>query len=103
MDESKPIEVSVGPDSTETQRLAIIELVKLHQRAIALRSAMDFCADHATIEDMLANGLAIEAALTYAHRAQCSLMDAREYIARVLAERAAPAVALATAANDSLH
>lgn len=85
-------EVYATEDSTDLQREAIAELVRLHNMACHVRTAMDFCVERCRLEDMLLNGLNVEATIAYAARAKCSLMDAREYIARVLAERAARSV-----------
>jgi hypothetical protein len=100
---NKPSYVMVLEDSTTIQREAVTKLFALQETAVALRRAMDYCADHSRLEDMLANNMHIEATLAYARRAQCSIMDAREYIARVLAEQPVPIVSLHTAANDTTH
>lgn len=96
-------DVTVGAETTTVQRQAIVKLVQLHAQAQRLRSAMDFCAERCRLEDMLANGLNIEATMEYAKRAECSLMDAREYIARVLDRRARKGLASDPTILDTRH
>lgn len=73
---------------------AVAKLKDLTREAIAVRSAMDFCVKYISVERLIAENMPLEATIAYAARHQCTMMDAREYVSRVLAERQTSGVCL---------
>jgi len=75
-----------GPDAPTAEDEAIVKLKQLQQQAFAVRNAMDFCVKHISTDRLIAENLPLEATIAYAARHSCTLMDAREYVARRIAE-----------------
>jgi len=62
---------------------ALIKLRDLQQQALKLREAMDFCADHCRMEDLILNPpLRMEAVIQYAKRNNVSMDAARLEVER---------------------
>lgn len=70
---------------TEEEALGVLH--QLTGQAMVLRSLMDEVAAHISVELLISNGMQMEATLKYSKEHACSVMDAREYVSRVLAER----------------
>jgi hypothetical protein len=65
---------------------AVAKLKQLQQQACAVRNAMNFCAKYISVERLIMENLPLEATIAHAARHQCTMMDAREYVARRMAE-----------------
>jgi hypothetical protein len=87
-----PITPDTQPFNAEDDALA--KLKDLVAEAMAVRQAMDFCVSYISVDRLIAEGLLLEATDAFRQRKQCSWTDAREYVARVVAEREAAGVCL---------
>lgn len=86
--------ITPGTQPTTPEDDAVAKLKDLTREAIAVRSAMDFCVKYISVERLIAENMPLEATIAYAARHQCTMMDAREYVSRVLAERQTNGVCL---------
>jgi len=75
-----------GPEGDSTETQAVAKLKQLQIQAFAVRQAMDFCVKHIHTDRLIAENLPLEATIAYADRHGCTMMDAREYVARRMAE-----------------
>jgi hypothetical protein len=75
-----------GPSTTTAEDEAVAKLKELQLQAFAVRNAMDFCVKHITTDRLIAENLPLEATIAYAARHGCTMMNAREYVARRMAE-----------------
>ncbi len=87
-----PITPDTQPFHAEDE--AVAKLKDLTREAIEVRAAMDFCVKYISVERLIAERLPLEATIAYAARHQCTMMDAREYVSRVLAEGVGKGVCL---------
>jgi hypothetical protein len=74
------------PDDLAVEDEAVAKLKQLQQQAFAVRNAMDFCVKYISVERLIMENLPLEATIAHAARHQCTMMDAREYVARRMAE-----------------
>jgi hypothetical protein len=84
--------VQLKPRKKSASDELVRKLKGLMVQALRVRQAMDFCFDHLSDERLLAEcetdvSLIMGTILVYAKRHQCSVVDAREYVSRALAER----------------
>lgn len=75
-----------GHDEPSQEDQAVAKLKQLQLNALAVRNAMDFCVKHISTDRLIAENLPIEATIAYAARHGCTMMNAREYVARRMAE-----------------
>jgi hypothetical protein len=99
-DERKVVPITGPGPSAEDQ--AVTKLKELQGQAIQIRVAMDFCVQHISIDRLIMENLLIEAADAVHKRKACRWVDAREYVARRVAEGIAPVVESSTGdTNDT--
>ena len=66
----------------KTQQEAMTKLAQMVGMAAQIRSAIDLLIQYISADNLIANGFLLEATLKVANQLQCSMMDAREYVAR---------------------
>jgi hypothetical protein len=72
----------VNTEIPKTQQEAMTKLAQMVGMAAQIRSAIDLLIQYISADNLIANGFLLEATLKVANQLQCSMMDAREYVAR---------------------